>query len=497
MVHHGALFVVMSLGLIVAAGGELPQSAVLEPWLRLVGRLHPLLVHFPIGLVLAAAAVEGWRWWRRDRGLSEFTSVAMLLAALSAIGAVATGWINAWQEGQDASSTLDLHGWLGTAMAAVLVAAAWKTRRLDEPPATAQARVAPARMLTMVSALGVGLAGHFGGELVRGEGYVEKALFAAIGIDRDDTGGAVAQQDPAGVAAGSGQASTVTAVRVASAGTVDFRTQVLPIFESRCFECHGNGKRKGGLAMDSAASMTKVDDDGVAVKAGEPDESLIVQRIMLPASDPDSMPPEGERLSEAERNLIRTWIKEGGVMEAVAAGVAAAPGAVKGATASLDADLTRRATEVAQALRARGVIAQPLSQDDPRLDINASLATPPLTDADLAMLQPAAAAIVNLNLARSQVTDAGVAGLKGFVVLESLRLDSTGMGDAALACVAAMPRLKVLNVHSTSITDAGLAGLKQATALERVYAWNTKVTPAGAAGLASSRPSLRVNVGQE
>ena len=101
MVHHGALFVVMSLGLIVAAGGELPQSAVLEPWLRLVGRLHPLLVHFPIGLVLAAAAVEGWRWWRRDRGLSEFTSVAMLLAALAAIGAVATGWINAWQEGQD------------------------------------------------------------------------------------------------------------------------------------------------------------------------------------------------------------------------------------------------------------------------------------------------------------------------------------------------------------------------------------------------------------
>jgi len=235
----------------------------------------------------------------------------------------------------------------------------------------------------------------------------------------------------------------------------------------------------------------------VAVKAGEPDGSLIVQRIMLPASDPDAMPPEGERLTEAERNLIRTWIKEGGVMEAIAAGVAAAPGAVKGATPSLDADLSRRATEVAQALRARGVIAQPLAQDDPRLDINASLATPPFTDADLAMLQPAAGAIVNLNLARSGVTDQGVAGLKGFVVLESLRLDSTGVGDAALACVAAMPRLKVLNVHTTKVTDAGLVGLKQATALERVYAWNSQVTPAGASALASARPTLRVNVGQE
>jgi mono/diheme cytochrome c family protein len=296
---------------------------------------------------------------------------------------------------------------------------------------------------------------------------------------------------------GAGSGGTAVVVRAVKAGTVDFRTQVLPIFESRCFECHGNGKRKGGLAMDSAASMTKADDDGIAVKAGEPDESLIVQRIMLPASDPDSMPPEGERLTESERNLIRTWIKEGGVMEAVAAGVAAAPGAVKGATTALDADLARRATEVAQALRARGVIAQPLAQDDPRLDINASLATPPFTDADLAMLQPAAGAIVNLNLARSNVTDAGVASLKGFEALESLRLDSSGVGDAALACVAAMPRLKVLNVHTTKVSDAGLAMLNQARALERVYAWNSQVTPAGASALASSRPSLRINVGQE
>ncbi|MEY4103235.1 MAG: hypothetical protein RL461_437 [Planctomycetota bacterium] len=498
MVHHGALFVVMSLGLVMAAGGELPAASSLDPWFRLVGRLHPLLVHFPIGLVLAAAAVEGWRWWRQERGLSEFTSVAMLLAAVSAVGAVATGWINAWQEGQDASTTLDLHSWLGTAMAAVLLAAAWKARRRDEAPAAAQARLAPVRVLTVASAFGVGLAGHFGGELVHGDGYVEKALFAALGVDRGPaTESAATDAGGATLAGGGAPGAGAVAVRVARAGTVDFRTQVLPIFESRCFECHGNGKRKGGLAMDSAASMTKEDDDGVAVKAGEPDASLIVQRIMLPASDPDSMPPEGERLGEAERELIRTWIKEGGVMEAVAAGIAAAPGAVGDAAPTIDTDLVRRAGEVAQALRARGVIAQPLSQDDPRLDINASLATPPFGDADLAMLAPAAGAIVNLNLSRSQVTDAGIAGLGGFTALEALRLDSTGIGDAALVCVKAMPRLKVLNVHSTKVTDAGLAGLAQAAALERVYAWNSQATAQGAAALQSARPTMRVNVGQE
>lgn len=496
MVHHGALFLVMSLGLVVAAGGDLPESARLEPWFRLMGRLHPILVHFPIGLVLAAAAVEAWRWTRRERGLSEFTSVAMFLAGISAVGAVATGWINAWQEGEDASRTMDLHSWLGTSMAVVLLAVAWKTRRRAESPAAAEARLMPARVLTMVSALGVGLVGHFGGELVYGDRYVEKALFAALGVDgSDEEAVPPAMASDAGAHPASGAVAVVS--RTAKAGSVDFATQVRPIFESRCFECHGNGKRKGGLAVDSAASMTEVDDDGVAVKAGDPDGSLIVQRITLPASDPDSMPPKGERLTEAERELIRTWIKEGGVMDAVTAGVAAAPGAVEDSATAVDADLARRAVEVAKALRARGVIAQPLAQDDPRLDINASLATPPFGDADLVLLQPAAAAIVNLNLARSQVTDAGVAGLKGFALLESLRLDSTNVGDAALACIPAMPRLKVLNVHSTKVSDAGLDGLKQAPALERVFAWNSQVTPTGASALASSRPTLRINVGQE
>ncbi|MBM4110631.1 MAG: hypothetical protein FJ254_04625 [Phycisphaerae bacterium] len=495
MLHHGALFVVMSLGLVAAAGGEFPESARLEPWLRLIGRLHPLLVHFPIGLVLAAAGVEAWRWTRRQRGISEFTSVAMLLAALSAIGAVATGWVNAWQEGQDASRTLDLHRWLGTAVAAVLIVAAWKTRRRDEPPRVAEARAKSGRALTIVSAFGVGLVGHFGGELVYGDGYVEKALFAALGM-RGSGDAAAAGTTTIAIDESTGGGAVVP-VQSARVGTVDFSTQILPIFESRCFECHGNGKHKGGLAMDSAASMTKVRDDGVAMKLGDPDGSMIVQRIMLPMSDPDAMPPEGDRVPEDERALISLWIEEGGAMETAAARAAIAPGAVKGAAAPLEADLTRRAAEVAQALRARGVIAQPIAQDDPRLEINASWATPPFGDADLAMLRPAAGAIISLNLARTNVTDVGVAGLTGFVMLESLRLDSTEVGDAALACVAAMPRLKVLNIHSTKVGDEGLAALASASALERVYAWNSHVTTAGAASWSSSRPSVRIIVGQE
>ena len=34
------------------------QAATDERWGRFLGRLHPLIVHFPIGLAIAAAAVE-------------------------------------------------------------------------------------------------------------------------------------------------------------------------------------------------------------------------------------------------------------------------------------------------------------------------------------------------------------------------------------------------------------------------------------------------------
>lgn len=48
------------------------------------------------------------------------------------------------------------------------------------------------------------------------------------------------------------------------------------------------------------------------IVAGKPDDSLTIQRILLPLDDDEHMPPEGkEQVTPAELAAIRYWIQAG------------------------------------------------------------------------------------------------------------------------------------------------------------------------------------------
>ena len=96
----------------------------------LIGKLHPLLVHFPIALVLAAAAAElvvitnprtAWR--------SAAVANIRAAAALGVVTAI-TGWWFASSPLVDPSTSLQWHRWLGLAGAAGAIGAALLSTRL-------------------------------------------------------------------------------------------------------------------------------------------------------------------------------------------------------------------------------------------------------------------------------------------------------------------------------------------------------------------------------
>ncbi|MDA1026841.1 MAG: hypothetical protein O3A19_10505, partial [Planctomycetota bacterium] len=84
-----------------------------DRWWRFLGRLHPLTVHFPIGLAITAAVVELINIIRRKREASQFAITATGIAAVTAIFAAFFGWLNADFEGASQDTTLFLHRWLG------------------------------------------------------------------------------------------------------------------------------------------------------------------------------------------------------------------------------------------------------------------------------------------------------------------------------------------------------------------------------------------------
>ena len=137
--------------------------------LRWVGRFHVLVVHFPIALLAAAALAESWWRWRGRFGMSPAVRYCVLIGAAGAIAAAALGWVRAPFSGYgpSAADTLLLHRWIGTAAAAIAVAAAFAS----EGDVLRGRRSRVFQIVLFTTALLIGAAGHFGGTLVWGQGY--------------------------------------------------------------------------------------------------------------------------------------------------------------------------------------------------------------------------------------------------------------------------------------------------------------------------------------
>lgn len=479
---------------------ETTGAAVDERWWRFMGRLHPLVVHFPIGLALAAAAVEFINILRRRADASPFGLTATGIAAVAAAFASWFGWLNADFENATADNTLFLHRWLGIIAAGGLMVV-WFTG-LAGRSGDRRTALNGYRWGLILCAVVVAVGSHFGGEMVYGKGYLTKVLVQpsdkAILVDADPAEAehvAVPDQEPA--------ESTVAA----AVTPVSFQKDVLPIFEAHCIECHGPDKVKGSLRMDTIGHLFEGDPEWWTVVPGEPDDSLVVTRMELPADDPDAMPPKGDRVDPADIALIRRWIVEGA--DGAGAGVAAFDiGSPSTADDSTDATVTEPAVDEAAndaaaaaaaaalveaavlSLREREALVMPVAQGSDDWEINASLVNPPFADEDMSRLDGLQPLLVWANFARSGVTDDGIGILAEFPRLTRVRLDNTSVGDGGVDTLLGLPALEMVNLYGTRLTDAGLVRLAAHPGLRRIYCAGTEVTAEGLA--AAARDGLEI-----
>ena len=85
------------------------------------------------------------------------------------------------------------------------------------------------------------------------------------------------------------------------------------VLEVSCVECHTPEEAKGGLIMTTAAEMKSTGDSGKALVPGDPKNSGLLARVILPADDSDRMPPKkhGGPLSPEEIAALEAWIQSG------------------------------------------------------------------------------------------------------------------------------------------------------------------------------------------
>ncbi|MEO1615765.1 MAG: c-type cytochrome domain-containing protein [Planctomycetota bacterium] len=94
---------------------------------------------------------------------------------------------------------------------------------------------------------------------------------------------------------------------------VTFEEHVKPIFRQYCLNCHHQGDKKGGLALDTFGSLMEGGGSGeIVFDDGDVEGSRLWQ--LVNHDDTPVMPPNQDKLPEDKLTLIRAWI-EGGVLE--------------------------------------------------------------------------------------------------------------------------------------------------------------------------------------
>jgi uncharacterized membrane protein len=334
----------------------------LGPWWRFTGVFHPAVVHFPIALLILAAAVETWNIARRKRKPLHTTLVCLYFGAAAAVVATLLGWANA-DANEQHGTIVTIHRWLGVAVAVLAVAAAMLSIFVARRESPGTKLLWSYRGSILAAGALVGLVGMYGGMISFGKHHysdayaqlqrelnenandaAHTAVATAKNVATATASGAakvaekvaapvvkaVATAAPAAPATPTSNAAPNTlpsvspvaitpVIAVASAdaavggGHLDYARDIEPIFQANCVKCHNDAKHKGGYRLDAKDRVFAAGESGnVPIVPGKADESRIVKMLEGKGEFADSiMPPKGDPLTYQQIQLIRQWIDDG------------------------------------------------------------------------------------------------------------------------------------------------------------------------------------------
>ncbi|WP_395810146.1 c-type cytochrome domain-containing protein, partial [Daejeonella sp.] len=252
-----AVSVIFCLNVLIVFLLIFEQQLVIPQWVQPIGRMHPILLHFPIALLILAAGMEFFRFKPENANTSfyqKFTSGFFLSGILFSGITVLMGLILSREDGYDGDALL-YHKWFGVSTV-FLSSILFKLRDFSwyKEPIAKSGSVSLALILI--------IAGHFGSVLTHGDNFVLEPI------------------------------TKPELVPLEQAKVYDHVIQ--PILQEKCVSCHNDQKLKGSLKLTDSLSILKGGKSGKLFIAGKPNLSLLLERIHLPSSQKKHMPPSGK-----------------------------------------------------------------------------------------------------------------------------------------------------------------------------------------------------------
>lgn len=446
----------------------------LPSWLATTGRLHPLLLHFPIvlALMLSVTALLPVAWREDTRIATAIDWLWLHAAGLSALTALSGLFLS--QEGGYDAAILTRHMWLGAATSFVTYTI-WATLSLQRFPRVVRGLLTAGCLASLV------WAGHEGGTLTHGQDF----LSFNSNPSKEDTSEMV----------------------IANDSTPIFQAAIQPIFEKKCQSCHNDQKAKGDFVMTRTDLLLKGGKEGAPWVAGNPDSSHLIQRILLSLEDEKHMPPKGKaQLSDREIALLHQWVAAGANLRIKLDDLPATdsfrvlaasffPQPAKTSERQKSYGFPAADAAVIQSLNGPFRIVVPVDAKSPALEISFFVSSEYKPEM-LAACLPVAQQTVRVNLSGMPAGDEVFPVLAEFPNLEYLNLNSTQVSGKGLASLSRQRSLRRLSLANTSVTLSDLQQLAPFGTLEEVKLWRSRVTPAEVRILAQQFPKVRFDIGQ-
>jgi uncharacterized membrane protein len=443
---------------------------------QFIGQWHPLLIHFPIGILLMAVALQFFQIFSK-KDFNASISILVLLGSIFAGLSCLAGWLLA-SSGDYNDEIVFFHRWSGISTFILALASYFWIRYRN--------------YLFGVLLILIILTGHYGSILTYGEGYFLKPKLDSTDIITAKNRSLLKTEKPKG--------ETITSY-------YPYEDQIVPILKTKCYSCHSTQKMKGRLRLDSEFFIRKGGKNGRILIPGNSLKSHLYTYLIKPEDDDLHMPPTGKRqLTLLEIQLIEQWISTGAPFGEV------------------EQKMVLQANEVSQMvvdLPHSDLVLVDYPMDIEPLNPTENLLLDKLKDAKISIVFSGAKnQWVSLNfinvksdfnalLAQSKSIKTHVTELKlnnsdpidfstlrDFPNLRILNLGHTNLKDDDLGIFKDLDQLEQLNLYGTKITDAGLMKLAECQRLKVLYLWDTKVSESGINELKKKRPKLKIESGQ-
>jgi len=423
----------------------------LVAWL---GRWHPLILHFPIVLLLMAAVI----------GLFNQIVPKLLLtvATLSALVTAITGFFLG-TESVPKGDLLFWHQWMGAGVAILAVVWYWvSTNHLQQTYLV--------KGIQVVLIVLIGLTGHYGGMITHGEDFL--ALPRSKKLEK-------IPENP-----------------------LIYEHIVYRVLDNNCIACHNPNKIKGELLMTSISELIKGGESGPALVVGNPGESELIRRLHLPMEDEEHMPPEGKKpLSNNEIQILERWIALGASdtlklshLDNDEPLVGMVRKMMEPGTINSWAKLPKVADSTLQNLASDYVTIKRIASNSQALSISVYL--PPEYDPkNITDLKRISNNIIELDLSGIPIGQKEMDLVAMCKNLEWLEIDRTPVTDTEFKKLIGNTGLRVLKAYETDISDESVAVLKDFKGLRSLYVWETKISEGGLTELKEALPNLHLDYG--